>query len=249
MKPTRMWLGVSVATLSLTAAGAARAGATISYDSLYSYVDASASNHSKSQSDDTYSYSGLSSLATSVTYSGDFAHQGSPGATFSGQEDASFSVSGPTSGVFSSSGVATSQIAYSSVNSAFSFELTTTDTETLQVAFSDLHSPDQYGNTDFNFYEIDPVTSNYVSILTGGASNGGGSKNVTFGPGTYYFSAYESLDISPVGSGSATGSHNDTLSFSISAAPEPGTWVLMMAGVGLAGAALRRRRATAALAA
>ena len=82
-------------------------------------------------------------------------------------------------------------------------------------------------------------------------SNTSGAMSFNLAAGTYLLSLYtQEGDYAYAADGASSfGSHEEKVTFDISAAPEPGTWALMTLGVGLAGAALRRRRAAGALAA
>ncbi len=75
------------------------------------------------------------------------------------------------------------------------------------------------------------------------ALNTSGTLNFDLNPGTYLLSLYSQVgdDAYATDGGSAFGNHEEKLDFSISAAPEPGVWALMMMSVALVGFALRRR--------
>jgi hypothetical protein len=90
------------------------------------------------------------------------------------------------------------------------------------------------------------VFNNYLT------ANTSGDLSFNLAAGTYELILYvqEGDYVGPADGASAMGSHTELLGFNItSAAPEPGTWALMTLGVGLAGAALRRRRTAGAFAA
>lgn len=48
--------------------------------------------------------------------------------------------------------------------------------------------------------------------------------------------------ITVIGTSGGTGSYSGTISFSPGAVPEPASWAMLIGGIGMAGAALRRRR-------
>ncbi len=98
-----------------------------------------------------------------------------------------------------------------------------------------------YYGADNELYPSDPRLDNDGISFT---SSAGGSFNLFLGGGEPGSNQYSVLY-------SPTGNMNDAVGSRVtlavtqiptSAAPEPGTWALMMAGVGLAGVALRRRR-------
>ena len=113
-------------------------------------------------------------------------------------------------------------------------------------------------DTGFSFYYADQVGfTGSVSVYSG--LDGTGSLlaslelpstpspyNVWVPIGVAFAGTAESVIFS--GSANYIGFDNITLGSATAGAPEPGTWALMFVGVGLAGAALRRRRAPVALA-
>ena len=82
-----------------------------------------------------------------------------------------------------------------------------------------------FGVNDAYAYNATLSSAPEITVLDGQFINGGGLRN-------------------PVGSAGGVGGYfggNFQFSSAISAAPEPGTWAMMILGFGLAGAALRRR--------
>lgn len=73
------------------------------------------------------------------------------------------------------------------------------------------------------------------------AANASGSFATTLVPGEYYV-AFGSVVQGMLGNGSLTGQASHNFSLAPSGVPEPQSWALLVAGFGLAGAALRRQR-------
>ena len=119
-----------------------------------------------------------------------------------------------------------------------SYLLSSTSTDTGAYTTLYLGSPDFSSNVLFSG-TLTPNTS--------------GDMSYNLAAGTYYLALYSQVNdyTSAANLGASAGSHEEKVSFDIqtSAAPEPATWALMAAGVGLAGAALRRRRTAGAFAA
>lgn len=178
-------------------------------------------------------------LATAFTHQDAYAE-------FYNKRSGSVDFSGNTSlSVASPSGAAE---AYDS-GTSFDYDFTLTSPYAFSVNYS-------YAETDgfyiANYFQLinraggpplfafSPADGAYGAPQTGSAS-------YVLGPGSYEFGAVTKLgDFSfTAGSSTAAGSHAEHYDFdltAISAAPEPGTWALMMLGVGAAGAMLGRRK-------
>ena len=74
--------------------------------------------------------------------------------------------------------------------------------------------------------------------------NTSGDLSFNLSPGVYLldFSSQVGDDAYATAGSSSFGAHEEKLDFSISAAPEPGLWALLIAAIGLTGLTLRRRR-------
>lgn len=111
---------------------------------------------------------------------------------------------------------------------------------TLTTAFTGADGSPQ--DIDFNLVQIN-------------AQGPGGVTNVPLAPGTDEFYSIRNLSVaagqyalSLGGSGASNlnASYSGTLNFSAAAVPEPATWALMMAGFGMVGFAMRRRKSKVA---
>ena len=100
---------------------------------------------------------------------------------------------------------------------------------------------------------FDPVTNKLTSVSDGGFGAGG---QILIDPQAIY--NFGLIDLSDGGGGDGLGGHLTLVAplivnqgaiqgVAVSPTPEPGTWALMLLGVGAAGAALRRRRIVLAL--
>jgi hypothetical protein len=113
------------------------------------------------------------------------------------------------------------------------------------------------GPTSVNHWTVDGSDAGTLSIPGGTANftNGFGLPQGTlWGPHTVSFVATSAGTVNPffgTYSNDNVGPLLDNVSLSIGAVPEPGTWAMMLIGVGMAGAGLRaaRRRQAGALAA
>ncbi|WP_337186701.1 PEPxxWA-CTERM sorting domain-containing protein [Phenylobacterium sp.] len=88
-----------------------------------------------------------------------------------------------------------------------------------------------------------------LSDFAGGDITGSGSRMVDLAPGVYNLNLKAYFNRGQWEPGESTASFDALLTFAIAETPglvpEPATWALMIGGFGLAGAALRRRAATA----
>ena len=119
----------------------------------------------------------------------------------------------------------------------------------------ELHfDPDGFGNKMFDFtyaggafnvlsFDITFADSSFVAFLEGFDQNGAllNSLVVSSTLGTISVAGFDGIHTLRIGN---YGSHMSIDNFTISAAavPEPATWMTMLVGLGLAGAALRRAR-------
>ena len=118
----------------------------------------------------------------------------------------------------------------------------------------ELHfDPEGFGNKTFDFtyaggafdvlsFDITFAESDFVALLEGFDQNGAvlNSLAVSSTLGTVNVAGFNGIHTLRIGN---FGSHMSIDNFTISAAvPEPATWVTMLLGFGLAGAALRRAR-------
>lgn len=131
----------------------------------------------------------------------------------------------------------------------YAFSLDSASIFDLTYAFTE-----SYASVNNSYILIDDTT-NSVVLQNQGNGNTSGSSSTRLASGSYRLGAStEYGDFAfQQGAGTTTGNHDETYAFNIaavSAAPEPGVWALMIAGLGLMGAALRfgRRRQGAMLA-
>ena len=138
--------------------------------------------------------------------------------------------------------------AYSEGQAAsYTFTVDTASTINLSYALSETYG-DIYSYSQLYLGAADFSSQLFNQYLTPNTSD---QLSFNLGPGTYLLSLYtQNGDYTYAANGTVSdGAHNERVDFNVAAAPEPGTWALMMAGVGLAGAALRRRKTVGALAA
>ena len=160
----------------------------------------------------------------------------------------------PTEGTVDLSGSSTSLAipsnkiveAYNS-GSSFNYAFTITSAYTFNVKYFLSETDNFYPDNYFQLIR----TSGGAPIISGNPVDGSytdptiGSDGAFLSPGSYDFGVTSKLgDISGVqGPGYSAGSHIDQYDFSLtSAAPEPSTWLLMLAGIGGIGLMLRQAK-------
>lgn len=180
-----------------------------------------------------------STLATAFTHQdayAEFYNKRSGSVDFSG--NTSLSVASPTG----------ASEAYNS-GTSFDYDFTLTSPYAFTVDYSYAETDGYYIANYFQLintaggpplFAFSPPDGTYSTPQTGSAS-------YTLGPGSYEFGAVTKLgDFQfTAGSSTAAGSHEEHYDFNlaaISAAPEPGAWMLMLAGVGAVGAMLGFRK-------
>ena len=254
-------LGAAGAALAALAAmnGAAQAavtydGATVHSNALASATSLSDGDGNGSGSNDAAAPSFASTLSTGSYASGatvgsDFAVE-SQGQAF---ERAAATFASPSAGTITFSGMvsanvvsagATAQGQDDGENYNYMFTVSTPSVFDLSYSFAETYSGVN------NSYILIDTTDNSVSSQLQTHANTSGSVSVALDPGVYTLGAStEYGDFDYQGSpGSSTGTHTEAYSFSVSAAPEPAAWMLMIAGVGVVGAAFRFSRRRTAIA-
>lgn len=84
------------------------------------------------------------------------------------------------------------------------------------------------------------VSLNSTPLFTTPGGNGGASTNWVLQTVNFAVSAPTTLSFSAIGTSDSTGGYLDSIS--LSAVPEPASWVMMILGFGMLGVALRRQR-------
>ena len=182
-------------------------------------------------------------------------YKGAIEASLSASETATAKLTTPTSATFEFSGVqtvvnASAQEAYlgGSDQGDYGFQSTGPSILTLSYALTDVNPA---GGLE---YQIVDQTTNSVFDDTTIAANSTGSRSFDLAPGSYLVAFNDDvqpfIDLTSQGSGSS--SHDDLISLAVaspvSAAPEPTTWALLLCGVSMVGAFIRRRQTPAAFA-
>ena len=159
-------------------------------------------------------------------------------ATFASSSSGTIDFSGMVSNsVFTPSGEAQGQ----DDGEYYNYVFDVTAPSSLHLAYDFTES---YAGVNNAYILIDQTTGTVVSQLNSHGNISGGS-DVSLNAGNYILGA--STEVGDFayqsGVGSSSGSHNEDFAFNIaSAAPEPSTWALMVAGIGGIGLVLRRAK-------
>lgn len=249
---TKLIASASALVLAVAAVGGP-AQAAVSFGSANVHSNARADvtggtgeGHGTGMDADALSTFGASLDATSAAYAIG-AHKKAATGAASASEDASATFASPSSGTIEFSGATAEAVA-----DAMTTAQAQDNGEYYNYSFS-VDAPSLFTLTYSLFETYTGAYYNSFVLLGGpqtyqfsGIGNTSGSMSYDLGPGVYTLGlSTEVGDFSfAQGGGIGSGSHDEKYAFDIvtSAAPEPAAWLLMIAGVGLAGGALRGRR-------
>ena len=165
-------------------------------------------------------------------------------ASFTSASSGYLDLAGITSAT-TSDAVSTAEAYSEGQSGSYTFAVDAPSVLTINYIYSETYTDPYFDNSVYvgtsNFSATDYSSSNQ-------GNNTSGVIRVDLGPGTYLFDAStQEGDYAYAAGGASTyGSHEELYNFSVSAAPEPSTWALMIVGLGGVGLMLRRRSRRAA---
>ncbi len=188
-------------------------------------------------------------LATASAQADSYDDAGGLSATANALEQTTVTFASAASGTIDLAGITSATVndgtstaeAYSEgQSSTYSFTVDTRSKFDLTYLYTE-SAPIPYANS---VYFGDTTNGTTVYSASPAGLNTSGALSFLLDPGSYTFNAYTEVGDDAYASGgvSAFGDHDEYYTFNISAAPEPASWALMIAGVGLAGFALRRNQ-------
>ena len=188
-------------------------------------------------------------LAAASAQADSYDDAGDLSATATGLEETAAKFSSAAAGTIDLAGITSATVndamstaeAYSEgQGSTYSFSVDTRSRFDLTYLYTE-SAPISYANS---VYIGDMTSGSTVYSASPAGINTSGALSFLLDPGSYVFNVYTEVGDDAYASGGtdAFGNHEEYYTFNISAAPEPASWALMLAGVGLAGSALRQAR-------
>ena len=168
-------------------------------------------------------------------------------------ENASATFASPSSGTIDFSGIVLNTVFTADGEAQaqddgqyYNYVFDVTSPSSFQLSYDFTES---YAGVNNSYILINQTAGTVVSQLNS-HGNLSGSADVSLAAGNYILGASTEVGdfASQSGVGTSSGSHNESFTFNVvSAAPEPATWALMIAGLGGIGLMLRRARKTMGL--
>ena len=189
-------------------------------------------------------------LATASAQADSYDDAGALSATASGLEQTSATFASAASGTVDLAGITSATVndatstgeAYSEgQSSTYSFSVDTRSKFDLTYVYNESFTDPYFYNS---IYFANTSDGSTVYSASPAGQNTSGALSFFLNPGSYNFNVYTQVGDDAYASGGldAFGNHEEYYTFNISAAPEPSSWALMIAGLGVAGLALRHTR-------